>query len=334
MFDDLDGRVGDGGDAFGSRAQDAGEIGGVGDDLVVALLEGLEMGDDHVGDLLFQLAVAQAGELGFDFVVGCAGESLVDGGEVENAGAGGFEIDGRVGISSGPHNDLADLVGGIEQGDRVIGAGSRLAHFLGWVVQAHDPRPNGGKAGAGDDEGVAVQGVEALGDVAGELEVLGLVFADRDNAGLVEQDVGGHEDRILKQAIADGFLFGGLNLVLGHALQPADRGDTGEHPGELGVGWDGGLYHDGAGLRVDTSGQIDGGDLPNLGAKLGGFLENGEGVQVDDAEDALVLVLDADPIFERAEVIPDVEIAGRLHAGEDSCFHGKWNGGNFYPKQF
>src|ERR1035438_6148127 len=334
MFDDLDGRVGERGDAFGSGAQDAGEIGGVGDDLVVALLEGLQVRDDYVGDLLFQLAVAQAGELGFDFVVGRAGESLVDGGEVENAGAGGFEIHGGAGIGGSAHDDLADFGGRIEQCDGVIGAGLGLAHFLGGVVQAHDTRADGGKAGAGDHEGVAIKRIEALGDVAGELEVLGLVFADRDNAGLVEQDVGGHEDRILKQAIADGFLFGGLNLVLGHALQPADRGDAGEHPGELGVGWDGGLYHDGAGLRVDAGGQIDGGDLRNLGAKLRGFLENSDGVQVDDAEDAFVLVLDADPIFERAEVIPNVEIAGRLHAGEDSCFHGKGNGGKFYRKQF
>src|ERR1022692_1479583 len=169
MFDDLDGRVGDGGDAFGSGAQDAGEVGAVGDDLVVALLEGLEVRDDHVGDLLFQLAVAQAGELGFDFVVGRAGESLVDGGEVENAGAGGLEIDGWVGIGGGAHDDLADLVGGIEQGDGVIGGGFGLTHFLGGVVQAHDTRADGGPAGAGDYEGVAVKGVEALGNVAGGL---------------------------------------------------------------------------------------------------------------------------------------------------------------------
>src|ERR1017187_10982226 len=113
MFDDLHGRVGDGGDAFGSGAQDAGEIGAVGDDLVVALLEGLEVRDDHVGDLLYQLAVAQAGELGFDFVVGRAGESLVDRGQVENAGAGGFEIHGGGGIGGGAHDRLAGLVGGI-----------------------------------------------------------------------------------------------------------------------------------------------------------------------------------------------------------------------------
>jgi hypothetical protein len=43
-------------------------------------------------------------------------------------------------------------------------------------------------------------------------------------------------------------------------------------------------------------------------------------VQVDDAENALVIVLDAHPVLERAQVISDVQISGRLHAGEDSCF--------------
>jgi hypothetical protein len=38
--------------------------------------------------------------------------------------------------------------------------------------------------------------VEAFGDVAGQLEVLGLVLADGHDLGLVEQDVGGHERRI------------------------------------------------------------------------------------------------------------------------------------------
>ena len=106
--------------------------------------------------------------------------------------------------------------------------------------------PTAGKAGGGHYEGIAVERVEALGDVAGELEVLRLIFADGDGGGLVEQNVGGHEAGILKQAVADGFLFRGFGLILGHALQPADGRDTGEHPGKLGVGGHGRLDHDAA----------------------------------------------------------------------------------------
>jgi hypothetical protein len=40
-----------------------------------------------------------------------------------------------------------------------------------------------------DDERLAVAGVEPLRDVARELEMLALVVADRDDVGLVQQDV-------------------------------------------------------------------------------------------------------------------------------------------------
>jgi hypothetical protein len=65
-------------------------------------------------------------------------------------------------------------------------------------------------------------------------------------------------------------------------------------------------------------------DLDNLGAQLGGVLVDGHRVQVHDAEDALVIRLHAHPVLQCAQVIADVQISGRLHAGEDSCSHGKW----------
>ena len=40
-------------------------------------------------------------------------------------------------------------------------------------------------------------------------------------------------------------------------------------------------------------------------------------------EDALVILLDTDPILEGPQVIPDVEISGWLHSGEDARFHGR-----------
>ena len=76
-------------------------------------------------------------------------------------------------------------------------------------------------------------------------------------------------------------------------------------------------------LGIDAGGQVERGHLLDLGAQLGGVLVERDGVQVDDAEDALVVVLDAHPILERSQVISDVKISGRLHAGEDSCFHGR-----------
>ena len=77
-------------------------------------------------------------------------------------------------------------------------------------------------------------------------------------------------------------------------------------------------------LGIDSGGQIERGDLIDFGAQLRRILVRRDGMQVHDAEDALVVVLDADPVLERAQIISDVQISGGLHAGEDSCFHGRW----------
>jgi len=76
-------------------------------------------------------------------------------------------------------------------------------------------------------------------------------------------------------------------------------------------------------LGLDARRQVERGDLPDLGAKLGGLLVERDRVQVDDAENALVIALDSHPVFERPQIISDVQIPGRLHAGKDSCSHGR-----------
>jgi hypothetical protein len=50
--------------------------------------------------------------------------------------------------------------------------------------------------------------VEALADVAGELDVVALVLADRDLVGVVEQDVGGLQHRVVEQPDADRLALG------------------------------------------------------------------------------------------------------------------------------
>jgi len=69
---------------------------------------------------------------------------------------------------------------------------------------------------------------------------------------------------------------------------------------------DSGLHHDGAVLGVDSGGQVERGDLDNFGAQGRGILVHGDGVQVHDAENTLVIVLNAHPVFQGAEVISDV----------------------------
>ena len=192
LFYQADGLVGDGRYSLGALAEDAGEIAWLVGDLAVALLEGFQVGDGHVGHLLLQFAVSHAGEAGLHGIVGVAGKGLVNGQQVEHAGAGAIEIHRRARIGGGAHDGFADGLRRIEQSHGVVLAGGRFAHLLGRIVEAHDARAHRGQAGAGHDEGFAVERVEPLRDIASRLEVLGLVFPHRHDAGLVKQNIGGH----------------------------------------------------------------------------------------------------------------------------------------------
>ena len=66
--------------------------------------------------------------------------------------------------------------------------------------------------------------VEADRDVARELDVLALVVADGHLVGVVEEDVGGHQHRVVEQPDAHRLLALGLLLELRHAPQLAERG--------------------------------------------------------------------------------------------------------------
>jgi hypothetical protein len=87
----------------------------------------------------------------------------------------------------------------------------------------------------------------------------------------------------------------GLLLELGHPVEPADAGDAVEDPGELGVRrtwlWLKRIER----LGIDAGGEHRGRHLARVGASLG-ILPDGDGVQVDDAVDALELVLQAHPV--------------------------------------
>ena len=67
------------------------------------------------------------------------------------------------------------------------------------LLQVHDPPADLREDAARDDEGLPETGVEALGDVARKLDVLALVVPDRDDVGLVQEDVARHEHGVREQ---------------------------------------------------------------------------------------------------------------------------------------
>jgi hypothetical protein len=72
--------------------------------------------------------------------------------------------------------------------------------------------------------------------------------------------------------------------------------------------------------RVEPNGQEDLGGFEALSVQVRRCDRHGDGVQVDDAIDGLVLVLEPYPVSERPEIVADVHVARRLDAGEHLVF--------------
>ena len=75
-------------------------------------------------------------------------------------------------------------------------------------------------------------------------------------------------------------------------------------------------------------GEVVGGDIDDGLADFGGVFGGGvgEGVVVGDDEVAVVLVLEGEAVFERADVVAEVEAAGGGIAGEDAGLGGGHGG--------
>ena len=136
--------------------------------------------------------------------------------------------------------------------------------------------------------------VEFLGDVARQFDVLLLVLADGNMGGAIKQDVRRHQGRIGEKADRGVLaILAGLFLELGHAIEPADAGDAIENPGQLRVFRDLALIENDVFDRVDARGDIGGGDLADRLAQRLRLLGHGDRVQIDDAEQALMRLLQA-----------------------------------------
>mmetsp|Transcript_27436 Transcript_27436/g.66741 ORF Transcript_27436/g.66741 Transcript_27436/m.66741 type:complete len:347 (+) Transcript_27436:206-1246(+) len=204
----------------------------------------------------------------------------------------------------------------------------RFAHLACPVLKRHDSRGALLDHGLGlleDRPGsapkllrlvpLAVLVVEPPRDVPGELQVLLLVLSDRNQIGLVEQDVAGHEHRVVEEADADALpLLLRLLLELDHPLKPAEGRRAVEQPRQLRVGRHVRLHEDVRLGRVDAAGDVQGRGLHHRLLQLLRHVRGGDGVEVHDAEEVLVLVLVVNPLLDRAEVVPQVDRPGRLDA--------------------
>ena len=98
-------------------------------------------------------------------------------------------------------------------------------------------------------------------------------------------------------------MLSGFVRKLGHAGELAELGVAVEHPGQLGVLRHLALDEEDALFQVDAHGQQQGVGLQHVLAQGGGLLAHGDGVEVRQAVDAFVIVLQADKILQGPQVV-------------------------------
>jgi hypothetical protein len=130
----------------------------------------------------------------------------------------------------------------------------------------------------GDDECLAVSGVEPDSQITGKLDVLVLVAADRDPVRAVQQYVCSHQTWVGEQRRPGHRFAGSLLLVLHHAGELAHVGSALQQVGELDVGGDRRLDED----RVlgQARRQKQQSRLPRQGRQLSRVMLGRHGVQV------------------------------------------------------
>ncbi|BCW51185.1 hypothetical protein StoSoilB13_35270 (plasmid) [Arthrobacter sp. StoSoilB13] len=105
-----------------------------------------------------------------------------------------------------------------------------------------------------------------------------------------------------------------LVLELRHAAGFTHSGDAVQYPRKLGMLGDLRLHEQRALLHVHAAGYVLGSRNPGAAGELGRILRNGDGVQIRNEEDGVVLVLHANPVDQSAKVVAKVQgISRGLH---------------------
>ena len=113
-----------------------------------------------------------------------------------------------------------------------------------------------------------------------------------------------------------------LVLELGHAPQFAHGGRALEQPREPSVLGHVALDEEGAAVGVEAGGQEVESRFVGPGPELGRVDVEGQGVQVDDAVEAVVHVLVGHPVAHRPEVVAQMQLTARLQSGQNAG-HGR-----------
>lgn len=245
-------------------------------------------------------------------VIGGSGEELIEG--EDDRVFGGFGVIDGGGVGFDAHEKFFRGFFVAEDGEGVVVA---FAHLF--AVEAGDLGDVVADAGGGHDEGAfAVEVIDFSDEVAGHFEVLFLVFADGDDVGIVEEDVGSHQGGVGEEGVVGGDSFGDFVFVGMAAFEQAHGADGGENPSEFVDLGDGTLFKKDPSRGIKTAGEEVDRDPANVFAKGGGIVGGGHGVVVGDEVKSFAFALGIDGRFDGAEVVSDVETSAGLEAGENA----------------
>ncbi len=194
------------------------------------------------------------------------------------------------------------------------GVAQRLGHLLLAVDARQDLRFAEQRLRLG--ENIAVEVVEAPGDLPGHLHVGQVVASHGHEVRARQQDVGRLQHRVAHEPERHHVQPGGLRHVLdgGEPFQARQRHEHLEIQVELGGLGYGRLDEHHAALRVDPEGQIVQDHLPDVSRQFGDvflFRPGRQRVQVRDDEEALGFVLQTHTVLNAAHPMSKMQPAGR-----------------------
>ena len=165
--------------------------------------------------------------------------------------------------------------------------------------------------------------VELLGDVVRKLQMLPLIVPHRHQSGMIGMNIRRHQVRIHVQTRRNRLpILARLVLELGHPVEPAERREAAEHPGQLGMGRDRGLMKQNMPVRIDARRQQNRRHHPCLLPQLSRVLKIGDRMLINDAINAVAVLLQLHPVARSPEIVAERWKPRRSHSGENTCHGG------------
>src|SRR5271166_3839314 len=166
--------------------------------------------------------------------------------------------------------------------------------------------------------------IEAPCHLASQLDVRDLVFSDRNEIGLVHEYVGGLQQRVAQESVGSEILVlyvFALLFITRNAFQPSQRCNHTEEQMQFSMLRHMRLNKQRAALGIEARRKVVDHDFERTLLNIAGVgVIRGERVPISEEKEAIVFVLQLDPIAQGPDIIAEMQFASRAHAAQDAPF--------------